>query len=915
MATNKIPKICLIDGSGYIFRAFYGIPPMNRADGMPTNAVYGFANMLWQIHQNYQGTHLAVVFDSSRKTFRSDIYPEYKSHRKDTPEALIPQFPFFRQCVQAFNIPSLEMVGFEADDLIATLAQMAHIQGLEVEIYSADKDLMQLMKDGINLIDPMKNKRISREDVIEKFGVPPELVVEVQACMGDTSDNVPGFPGIGVKTAAQLILQYGSLENLIAHCDEIPQQKRRDIIKENANLALISKQLVQLKSDIPLDYGLDDLQVHHADHDKMREFFALMEFKSLLNRVPSTKSENLSIQSSEISQNYQLISHESELKLLVAKIMAKQRIIAFDTETTHLTPALARLVGISIALDAGEAYYIPCGHGRDAAQNHAHDLFAEPSEQYQQIPLNQVIELLKPIFTAPHILKIAHNIKYDWAILAQYDIRVAPFEDTLLLDAALFAGQHGHSLNECAKLYFNYTMKSFKELVGSGKNEKKFNDLSPQEALFYAAEDADFALRLYEYLYPLMLKAKLMGFYQNIEHDLPPVVAQMELNGIMIDKGELAKLAVEFSAKITTITQEIYDMAGMEFNIASPKQLGEVLFEKMAIIPPKGSGNKSGGYSTALDVLEQLADENPIIAKILEFRHYSKLNNTYALTLPNYLNPKNQRIHCHFSLTGAQTGRLSCSEPNLQNIPIKGEDGKKIRACFVAPANRVLISLDYSQIELRILAQMAKIPTMIEGFLAKNDIHRVIAAKLHHITIDQVSPEQRSAAKAINFGIIYGMSAFGLAKQLNISQRDAKNFIDQYNQEFNGITEFMGAQIGFAKSHNFVQTMAGRRIAIKYINDKNHGLQRGAERQAMNAPIQGTAADIIKLAMIKIADNLPKDCQLLLQVHDELVIESPSDKAEENAKILQNIMEHSHEKILHFDIPLSVDYTIKKHWD
>ncbi len=908
-------KLCLIDGSGYIFRAFYAIPPMNRSDGVPVNAIYGFTNMLWQIINNFDGTHLAVVFDSARQTFRTDIYPQYKANRRDTPPELIPQFPFFRECVQAFNLPSLEMVGFEADDYIATLTRIARADGMQVEILSADKDLMQLMGDGVTLIDPMKNKRLTPDDVLNKFGVTPDKVVDVQACMGDTSDNVPGFPGIGVKTAAELINHFGSLEQLIARATEIKQDKRRQIIMEHAELALISKQLVLLRDDMPIDISLNDLSHHKADFAKVGEFFKKMEFKSLLNRVPQSHASHAPVMvesgpaNETIKQDYQLIDTTEKFDALLQKIQYYRQMVV-DSETTHLTPAFAQLVGLSVALNEGEAYYIPCGHG---TISNGDDLFA-PKNDYAQLPLEMVIQGLKPYLESPFILKIGQNIKYDWAVLQKYGVNIGPYHDTMLISACLNAGQHGHGLDELAKIYCDYSMMSYKSLVGSGKEEKKFNDLTPNEALFYAAEDADFTLRIYNILYPRLIREKLLGFYQEIEQKLPPIIGQMELHGVLVDKGALAKLSEVFLQKITTISAEIYQLAGQEFNIASPKQLGEILYGKLQINPNVKTA-KDATPSTAIDVLEPLADEYPIIAKILQFRHYSKLRNTYTELLPTFINPQNERIHCHYSLVGAQTGRLSCSDPNLQNIPIKDDDGKAIRACFIAPKDRVLISLDYSQIELRVLAQMAHITPMLQGFAQNADIHRLTAAKLHQINPEDVTPEQRRSAKAINFGIIYGMSAFGLAKQLQIPQSQAKDFISQYNSEFSGIAQFMNDQIMMAREFGFVRTMAGRRIAIKYINDKNNQTQRGAERVAMNAPIQGSAADIVKCAMIKMAINLPADCQLLLQVHDELVIESPKKTAEANAVHCQNIMEQAHLPNIPFTIPLKVDYTIKTHWD
>ncbi len=902
-------ELLLVDGSGFIFRAYHALPPLTRPDGTPVGAVMGFCNMIHKLLTTHADAHIAIIFDAARINFRNDIYADYKAHRPPAPEDLIPQFPLIREASEAFGLPTLEMEGYEADDLIATYARLAHDNGVDVTIVSSDKDLMQLVRDGVAMIDPMKQIKIGREQVIEKFGVPPEQVVDVQSLCGDSVDNVPGVPGIGIKTAAQLITDYGSLENLLEKAGEIKQPKRREALENNAELARISKQLVTLKNDVPVTVPVEDLVPTEPFSEKLRDFLEYQGFKTLVSRIPfGNRIQEIrpTAPMTPSEKNYSLIISAAELAEWLDD--ANQTgVLAFDTETTGLTPSLASLVGISLATRAGRACYIPLGHGAKA------DLFGDAKDAPQQAKLEEIIPVLDPYLKDPSILKIGHNAKYDLQMLYGAGFgEITPLDDTMLISYVVDGTSHGHGLDELALTFCNHKMISYDEVTGTGKGRISFAEVPIEKACEYAAEDADFTLRLHEIFKPRVALEKMAYMYEEVERPLIPVIARMEMNGIKVDRDVLRYLSQNFAERIAKLEKEIHELAGHPFNVGSPKQLGTVLFDEMGL--PGGSKTKTGDWSTAADVLEKLAAEgHDFVEKILDWRHLSKLRSTYTESLQETIDPKNGRVHTSFSMALTNTGRLSSSDPNLQNIPIRTEEGRLIRTAFVAEKGHLLLSADYSQIELRLVAEMAGIESLRSAFTSGEDVHARTASEVFGLKLEEVTPEIRRKAKAINFGIIYGISGFGLAKQLDCSVGEAAAYIRTYMERFPELAGFMARLKEEARADGYVKTLLGRKCVIAGIGDKNPARRNFAERQAINAPLQGTAADLIKLAMVRIDRRIEQEklpMRLLLQVHDELILEVEADKVEEMAKIIRQEME----QVASFSIPLLAEAGWGENW-
>lgn len=924
--TQKIDEtLYLVDGSGFIFRAFHALPPMTRADGTPVNAVYGFCNMMHKLLADLGAHHIAVIFDAARKTFRNDIYPEYKANRPPPPPELVPQFPLIREATKAFGVPCLEREGFEADDLIAAYARLAVEKGIHVRIVSADKDLMQLIRAGVELFDPMKNIPIGEAETIAKFGVPPERVVDVQALAGDSIDNVPGIAGIGIKTAAQLIQEYGSLENLLDRAGEIKQPKRRASLIEQADNARMSKKLVTLDAHAPVPAPLEDLCVTPSPVD-LPAFLLAQGFKSLLSRLgastpvhaapaPVAASPTETPVTEPIETSYELVQDVAALRAWVRR--AKETgFVAIDTETDSLVPSTARLVGASLAVAAGQACYIPLAHidPQQAAQDGGFAFAAVQGPK--QIALPDFIAEMRDLLADPSVLKIAHNLKYDAQVLGQHGLRVHPYDDTMLISYVLEAGLHGHGLDELAQRHFGHEMIPFEAVTGTGKNQITFDRVPLDKACDYAAEDADFTFRLWERLKPRLVSQHLTTVYETIERPLVPVIAQMETEGVLIDTDLLRAQSSHLAARMQKLETEVQALAGHPFNLASPKQLGEVLFTEMGL--PGGSKGKNGAYSTSHDVLEPLADAgHEIVVKLLEYRGFAKLKSTYTDALPLQVSPKSGRVHTSFSMVGAATGRLSSTDPNLQNIPIRTEEGRAIRHAFIAPEGSVLLSVDYSQIELRLAASAAKVSALIEAFYDGADIHALTASQVFNVPLAEMTPEIRRRAKAINFGIIYGISGFGLSKQLGITPAEASTFIRAYLERFHEIRDWMERTKAFARAHGYVETLFGRRIHIVGIGDKNAMRRAGAERQAINAPLQGTAADIMKRAMIRMPAALADaglKARLLLQVHDELIFEVPVAEVEETAALVRKVMEGAAQPVLNLPVPLTAAANWAKNW-
>ena len=926
MAFGKGHHLHLIDGSAFIFRAYHALPPLTRkSDGLPVGAVSGFCNMLNRYIEDIDGTdaptHVAVIFDYSSESFRNEIYDGYKANRPPAPEDLVPQFPLTREATKAFNIACEEMEGFEADDMIATLATRARDAGGRVTIISSDKDLMQLVGDGIEMYDAMKNKSIDREGVFEKFGVYPDRVIDVQALAGDSVDNVPGAPGIGIKTAAMLINEFGDLDELLRRSDEIKQPKRRQALTDNEEQIKLSRELVTLDCNTPLKFDLEDLEFNAPVPDQLLDFLTKMEFRTLTKRIaqkfdaeiPTFNNLDADNKINNLEQvpfdrkKYELIKTADQLQNWINRIY-EIGYVAVDTETTSLDDMLAELVGISLAIEMGSACYIPVGHKE--GQND--DLFENFQLVDGQLDLKFVLDSLKPIFEDDSILKIGQNIKYDAKVLSRYGVMVTVFDDTMLLSYALHGGLHNHGMDSLSERYLDHSPIAIKTLIGSGKSAITFDKVKIEDAVAYAGEDADITLRLWKIFKQKLHLSKVTKVYETLERPLVSVLAQVERNGIKVDRETLSRMSNAFAQKMAGLEAEIHELAGESFNVGSPKQLGEIMFDKLGY--EGGKRGKNGAYATGADILEDLATTYDFPKRVLDWRQLSKLKSTYTDALQDHINPNTGRVHTSYSIAGAVTGRLSSTEPNLQNIPIRTEDGRRIREAFVAENGNVLVSLDYSQIELRILAHIAQIDSLKQAFHDGLDIHAMTASEMFDVPLDEMTSEIRRQAKAINFGVIYGISGFGLARNLRIPRSEAQGFIDRYFERFPGIKEYMDKTVKFSKDNSYVETLFGRVIHTPEINAK--GPMAGfAKRAAINAPIQGTAADIIRRAMIRVPEAI-KDlpAKMLLQVHDELLFEVKEEFCEDLIFQVQSIMEAASLPFLKMDIPLSVDAGRGMNW-
>ena len=896
-------NLFLIDGSGLIFRAFYALPPLTNPEGTPINAVLGYCNMIINIVDTFKPDQLIVVFDTKRKTFRNDIYKPYKSNRVELPEELIPQFTIIREATKALDLPQIEMDGYEADDIIATYASKAEKQGIAVTIISSDKDLMQLVNKKTKMYDSMRNNYIGTNEVKEKFGVDPSKVVDVQALAGDSVDNIPGVSGIGIKTAAELINTFGNLNNLFSQVDKIKQPKRKQALIDEQDNALISKKLATLKKDVPIKSYTFQL-FKGINQKKGLEFFEKHGFKNLIAKFnKKNPKENINKKQKKNEKKYQIIESVDHLKKIIKGIQ-RQKLVVIDTETNSLNANLAKLVGMSFCFEEDKSYYLPLEHK------------VNKNEKTININFKEVYLILKNLLEDTSIMKIGHNIKYDKIVLANFNIDVHPIEDTMLLSYVLDAGKFKHNLDDLAKIYLDYDTIKYKDVVGVGKKEKTFDQLSIEEAYKYAAEDADITLKLYHILKKRIVEEKLVNVYENIEKPLVDVLVNMERNGIKIDVKKLKKLSSIFLKKIFSIQKEIFKYSKFEFNIASTKQLGEVLFDKMGI--QGGKKGKSGAYSTSSEILENLSYQGHEIAKfLLEWRQISKLKNTYTESLTQEVNTETSRIHTSYSMASTSTGRLSSTNPNLQNIPIRTEEGKKIRNAFISEKGYKLVSLDYSQIELRLLAHIGKVNELKKAFDLNLDIHKETASQIFNKPIDKIDNNLRRKAKTINYGIIYGISAFGLSKQLNITRSDADFFLKEYFKKYKGILDYIDETTNFCKKNGFVKTIFGRKCFIAGINNKNPNFRNFAIRAAINAPIQGSAADIIKKAMIKIYKFFNKNkvkSKLILQVHDELLFEMPESEITYLTKEITNIMEKAILPDVILNVPLVVDVGKGNNW-
>ena len=940
MPIDASDKLLLIDGSGYIFRAFHALPPMTRADGTPVNAVFGFTKMLLKLIDDLKPHSVAVIFDSGRVTFRNEIYGDYKANRTDPPDELVPQFALVRDAAHAMSLPVIEMPGFEADDVIATYARLAKEQGRQSIIVSSDKDLMQLVNDDVEMLDPMKQRRIGADEVFEKFGVAPNRVIDVQSLAGDSTDNVPGVPGIGIKTAAELINNFGDLDALLAGAETIKQPKRRQNLIEFAEMARISRQLVTLANDVDVPLEVTALKTPIRDEEKLISFVTEQGFKSLMTMLGAAapaasgsgagtsvgrtdESDTKSwqdIQAPQIDEvDYELITDEGRLTHWINKARA-QGFVAIDTETTSLDSSKASLVGISLAVAPGKACYIPLRHkGAGADQG---DLlgFDAPSPALDQIAFETAISLLKPLCEDASVLKIGHNLKYDFHVLARAEnggIRLSPMDDTMCMSYVLDTGRVArHNMDMLADHWLGHKTIKYEDICGKGKTQITFDAVMPEEALHYAAEDADITLRLWGMLKPRLAREGVASVYERLERPLIPVLADMEAAGIAIDDGFLRWLSNDFATRIAQLESEIHSLADAQFNVASPKQLGEILFDKLGL--EGGKKSKTGAYATGAEILEDLAaNDVPIAQKVLDFRQLSKLKSTYTDALVASLHPQTQRVHTSYSMVGASTGRLSSSDPNLQNIPIRTSEGRQIREAFIAKEGHSLISADYSQIELRLVAHVAQETSMLAAFRDEVDIHSQTAAEVFNVPLSEMDGETRRKAKAINFGIIYGISAFGLARQLSIPRGEAQDYIKAYFARFPGIQAYMEETKIKARDDKYVETLFGRRIHIGDITSSNPTMRNFAERQAINAPIQGSAADIIKRAMIALPSAIAKadlGITMLLQVHDELIFEVPDEHAEQAAALIRHEMETAHDGVLSLDVPLVAEAGIAKNW-
>ena len=917
---KKTDHFYLIDGSGYIFRAYYALPPLSRkSDGLPTGAVSGFCSMLFKLLEDsrsddsaHKPTHFAVIFDSAKKNFRNDIYTEYKANRSETPEDLVPQFEYIRKAVKAFNLPSIELINYEADDLLATYAKQIVEAGAKVTVISSDKDLMQLVSEKIRLYDPMKNKVLGESDVFEKFGVKPNQVIDVQSLAGDSSDNIPGVPGIGVKTAAELINKYKTLDILLKNINEIPQNKRRETLLTNKDKAILSKKLVTLKDDVPVKENPEDFIMKNVDKEKLFKFLREMEFNRLLSQAISFYGETQTPDSKESSfkkkkteenintKGYECILDEKNLDKWI-KILEEKKVIAVDTETSSLNPLETDLVGVSFSYGPNKACYIPLAHKEKSLKKEV------------------VLKKIKPLLEDPSIKKVGQNIKFDFIVLKQNGIEINSIEDTMLISYTLDAGTNRHNMDTLSEIHLGHKTISFKEMVGTGKKKLNFSDIEFSKATEYAAEDADITLRLYENLKERLDEEKLNKIYEYFEKPMVKLLSKLEFNGIKVDANYLKKLSLQFKKKLKKIEKDIYALAGREFNIGSPKQLGEIIYNELKIAKLKKT--KKGSLATNANVLEDLASTGHKFPNlVLEWRQVSKLKNTYTDALQEHINPKTKRVHTSFLLAATSTGRLASSNPNLQNIPIKSEEGREIRKAFVAEKGNILVSADYNQIEMRILADMADVKALKKAFENKEDIHSLTASQVFNISIKKVNEDLRRKAKAINFGIIYGITQYGLAKQISVSNHEALDFINAYFKKFPEIKEYMNSTIKSCRTTGYVNNIFGRRIHLRGINDKNFSVRSFQERAAINAPIQGSAADIIRLAMIKLDQIVETDkkfkAKMLLQIHDELIFECSKNDKVYVEKIIKDAMTSISSSDYHmFSIPLNVSINSGHNWD
>ena len=975
----------LVDGSGYIFRAYHALPPLTRkSDGLPVGAVSGFCNMLWKLLREARDTsvgdtptHFAVIFDYSSHTFRKEIYPEYKANRSAPPEDLIPQFGLIRQATKAFNLPCVEKEGFEADDLIATYARLAEEAGAEVTIISSDKDLMQLVTPNVSMYDSMKDKQIGIPDVIEKWGVPPEKMIDLQALTGDSTDNVPGIPGIGPKTAAQLLEEFGDLDTLLARAGEIKQQKRRENILQYADQARISRQLVTLKKDTPIDVGIEDFGLEPQDGHKLIAFLKTMEFNSLTRRAaeatgvdaseveparlkieavaeahgpdvdvepaneqitsrqvsagpnlaaasPKQSASNIAATPADLVKSrtdevlaakfdrsaYVTIRDVATLQVWIDEAMTSG-VVAFDTETNSADPMQADVVGLSLATRPGRAAYIPINHKSGDG-----DLLGGGLIEHQ-ISEREVFRLLKPLLEERSVLKIAHSMKYEWLVMHRHGIDLHPLDDTMLISYVLDAGEGGHGMDSLCDRWLGHKPLAYKDLIGSGKSSVTFDKATIERATEYAAEDADVTLRLWRLLKPRLVADGLVSVYERLERPLIPVLARMEERGISVDRQILSRLSGDLAQSAAAIEEEIYRLAGEKINIGSPKQMGDILFGKMGL--PGGSKTKTGQWSTSAQLLEDLAAEgHELPRKIVDWRQLTKLKSTYTDALPGYINPRTKRVHTSYAMAATSTGRLSSSEPNLQNIPVRTSEGRKIRTAFIAEPGNKLISADYSQIELRVLAHVAEIPQLTQAFADGIDIHAMTASEMFGVPVKDMPSEVRRRAKAINFGIIYGISAFGLANQLSIPREEAGQYIRTYFERFPGIRDYMESTKAFARQHGYVETIFGRRAHYPEIRSSNPQHRAFNERAAINAPIQGSAADIIRRAMVRIEPALDEanlSARMLLQVHDELIFETAEAEVEATIPVIRAVMENAAMPAISLSVPLHVDARAANNWD
>lgn len=985
---KKGDHLFLVDGSGYIFRAYHALPPLNRkSDGLPTNAVLGFCNMVWKLIRDARDTdvgitptHFAVIFDYSAKTFRNELYAEYKANRSAPPEDLIPQFGLIRQATRAFDLPCIEMEGYEADDLIATYARLACEAGGDTTIVSSDKDLMQLVGPSVSMYDPMKDREINIPEVVEKWGVPPEKMIDLQALTGDSIDNVPGVPGIGPKTAALLLEQFGDLDTLLARAAEIKQEKRRQAILDNADKALISRELVRLKNDVPVADGLDAFELRPPNGPKLIAFLKAMEFTTLTRRVAeATGTEVADVEAAQITVEQGIFAHGPDMgaggasiaaaaqgqagqdasaigavdvakanpngegtpaalaaKRAEAAVAAKidvnayhcirdlptlhawvseaieEGIVAFDTETTSLDPMQAELCGVSLAIRPGHAAYVPLGH----KSGHG-DMFGGGLVE-GQIPIRDALAALKPLLEHPAVLKIAQNLKYDLVVMNRHGIDVAPYDDTMLMSYVLDAGNPGgHGMDWLAEKWLGHKTIHYKHVAGSGKSAVTFDCVGIDRATCYAAEDADVTLRLWHVLKPRLVAQGLVSVYERLERPLVPVLARMEQRGISVDRQILSRLSGELAQGAARIEDEIYTLVGERINIGSPKQLGDILFGRMGL--PGGTKTKTGQWSTSAQLLEDLAAEgHELPRKIVDWRQLTKLKSTYTDALPGYINPETKRVHTSYALASTTTGRLSSSEPNLQNIPVRTAEGRRIRTAFISEKGHKLISADYSQIELRVLAHVADIPQLRQAFADGVDIHALTASEMFGVPVEGMPGEIRRRAKAINFGIIYGISAFGLANQLSIPREEASEYIKRYFERFPGIRDYMDATKAFARENGYVETIFGRRAHYPEIRSPNPSIRAFNERAAINARLQGTAADIIRRAMVRMEPALAAaglSARMLLQVHDELIFETVEGEVERTLPVVQSVMENAAMPAVAMSVPLKVDARAADNWD